>query len=98
MILFLKILGGILALGIGLYFGSAGQYRPSSEEVDKALEPGGSTHRVKRRFTLFGWLRRTDERSSHIRRRQRGRSNRRFDLVVPETKKEKELRKGSGKG
>jgi hypothetical protein len=36
-VLFLKILGALLALGLGLYLGGAGQYRPDHDEIDKAL-------------------------------------------------------------
>ena len=86
--LFLKILGGLLALGIGLYFGSAGHYRPDSEEIEKALSEGGTTRRTKRHFTPLGWLRQNQERSSHLRRRTRGASSRRFNLVPPDSKKD----------
>lgn len=81
MMLALKILGGLVALGIGVYLGTAGQYRPDPDELDRALGPGGRSRRVKRRFTLFGWLRRSEERSSHSRRRRP--SDRRFDLIPP---------------
>ena len=83
--LLLKILGAIAALGFGVYLGMAGQYRPDPEELDQALGPGGVTRKVKRRFTLIGWLRMSEERSSHKRRR-RG-STRRFDLLAPEKSK-----------
>ncbi|MCJ7629835.1 MAG: hypothetical protein MUO50_15780 [Longimicrobiales bacterium] len=86
-VLFLKILGGILALGIGLYMGSAARYRPDSEEIEKALSEGGRSKKVKRHFTPLGWLRQTQERSSRIRRRSRGASTRRFDLIAPNSKK-----------
>jgi hypothetical protein len=84
---FLKILGGILALGIGLYMGGAGQYRPDPDEIDEALSEGGYSKRAKRHPTLFGWLRQNEERSSHIRRRTRGVSNRRFNLISPDSDK-----------
>ena len=84
----LKILGGILALGIGLYLGGAGQYRPDHDEIDKALDGGGYSRKTKRHFTLFGWLRHTSERSSHIRRRTRGASSSRFNLISPEKDKD----------
>lgn len=79
--LFLKILCGLAALGIGIYLGMAGKYESDPEELDRALAPGGRSRKVKRRFTLFGWLRVSEERSSH-RRRRRG-SDRRFDLIPP---------------
>ena len=80
----LKILGAILALGIGLYLGGARQYRPDHDEIDRALEGGGYTRKTKRHFTLFGWLRHTSERSSHLRRRTRGASTGRFNLISPD--------------
>ncbi len=86
---FLKIFGGILALGIGLYMGSVGKYRPDPEELDKALsELGGTSRKVKQRFTPLAWLRQSQERSSHIRRRSRGTSSRRFNLIPPDSKKD----------
>ena len=85
--LFLKILGGILALGIGLYMGSAAPYRPDPDELDKALSEGGFSKRTKRHFTPLGWLRQNQERSSHIRRRSGGRDSRRFNLIEPDSKK-----------
>lgn len=80
--LVLKIAGAVLALGIGLYLGMAGQYRPDPRELDDALGPGGRTRKVKRRFTLFGWMRMPEERSSHRRRRRS--SGRHFDFIPPD--------------
>ena len=87
MVLFLKILGGVLALGIGLYMGSAGLYRPDPEEIDKALSGEGHTKKTKEYVTLLGWLRQNQERASHRRRRGRGGSSRMFDLIAPDSKK-----------
>ncbi len=84
MLFFLKILGGILALAIGLYMGLSGSYRPDIEEIHRSLGPGGRTRKVRRHFTPLGWLRQTDERASRARRRARGSSGRRFNLVVPD--------------
>ena len=86
--LVLKILGAIVALGIGLYLGMAGQYRSDPEELDKALRSGGRSRKVKRRFTLFGWMRMPEERSSHRRRRRS--SGRHFDLIAPDAPKKDE--------
>jgi hypothetical protein len=83
----LKILGGLLALGLGVYWGWPGQYRPDPEELDQALGPGGRTRKVKRSFTPLSWLRGMQERPSHSRRRS---ASRRFSLVEPDPpKKEK---------
>ncbi len=85
-LLLLKIIGGIIALALGLYLGLGGRYEPDFEEIEKSLGPGGRPRKVKRHFTLFGWLRQSDERPSRTRRRQRGASNRRFNLVLPDSK------------
>lgn len=86
--LFLKILGAVLALALGLYLGGAGEYRVDEEELDRTLSSGGRSRRAKRHFTPLGWLRKNDERSSHIRRRERGSSSRLFNLSGPGTKKD----------
>lgn len=87
--LFLKILGGLLALALGLYLGGAGQYRPDHDEIEKALTSDGTSKKAKRHFTpLGGWLRQMEERSSHLRRRTRGAPNRRFNLSAPDSKRE----------
>jgi ribosomal protein L20 len=65
--LFLKILGGILALALGVYWGLSGQYRQTPEEVDQALRRAGRSRRTKRHFTPLGWMRK-DQRASHRRR------------------------------
>lgn len=85
--LFLKILGGVLALAIGLYFGSSGRYRHDEDELDKALGEGGYSRKAKTHFTPLGWLRNTQERSSHVRRRSRGASTGMFNLSSPDSKK-----------
>lgn len=84
--LLLKILGGVVALGLGVYLGLAGQYRPDFEELDEALGSGGRTRKVKRVFTPLAWLRGMQERPSHARRR--GGPSRHFDLVLPDPPKE----------
>ena len=91
--LFLKILGGLAALGLGLYLGLAGQYRADPHEIERALSGKGSIRRAKRHFTPLGWLRRNEERSSHIRRRRAPAG--RFNLYSPESK---ETAAGEGPG
>jgi hypothetical protein len=87
-VLFLKIFGALLALGLGLYLGGAGRYRPDREEIDKALTSNSSSQKAKRHFTpLGGWLRQMEERGSHFHLRTRGAPNRRFNLSSPESKK-----------
>lgn len=64
-----KILGGVLALLLGVWLGAPGRYeRKSEEELERLLEHGGgSRHKVKRHFTPLDWFR-NEERGS--RRRQ----------------------------
>jgi hypothetical protein len=78
--LLLKILGGVLALGIGLWWGRAGRYQQDPDEIDRALQGSRRSRRARRHFTFINWLRR-DERASY--RRRRG-PTRRFDLIDPE--------------
>jgi len=88
-VLFLKIFGALLALGLGLYLGGAGRYRPDHEEIDKALSSNSPSKKTKRHFTLLGgWLRQMEERGSHFHRRTRGAPGRRFDLYSPDSKKD----------
>ncbi len=89
MLLFLKILGGVLALGMGIYWGLSGEYRPDPEEIDRALEGGRRSRRAKRHFTPLGWLRKNEERSSRARRRTRGASTTRFNLSAPDAGEKK---------
>jgi len=77
-VLWLKILGGIAALVFGLWLGSAGAYRQRTEEIDQAMERGGSRrYRVKRRFIAVDYLMR--KRRVSERRTQSG-SRRAFQL------------------
>lgn len=89
--LLLKVLGGLVALGLGLYLGLAGQYKPDPEELDRALGPGGRSKRARRSFTPLGWLRQKAERGSHVRRR--GGPSRHFSLVAPETQEERDKKR-----
>ena len=82
---FLKILGGLVAVAIGLYLGLAGRYRPDPDEVDASLTGKRLSKKAKRHFTPLGWLRRDEKASS---RRRRG-SSRRFDLIDPDKSKKK---------
>jgi hypothetical protein len=84
--LFLKILGALAALGIGLLWGRAGRYRQDPKEIDQALLGSRRSRRAKRHFTFINWLYRS-ERASHRRRRPQ---KSRFDLIDPKppTKKD----------
>lgn len=67
----LKILGGVAALVLGIWFGRPGRYEQSASEIEKVMRRGGSRrNRVKRAFTPLDWFRR-DERGSERRASRR---------------------------
>ena len=59
MILALKILGGLLALALGVWFGLPGSYSQTAEEIEESMARGpGRRKKVKRHFTPMAWLQR----------------------------------------
>ena len=60
----LKILGAISALLLGLWWGRAGRYARSREEVDEALGRGNPRNYPKRHFTPLDLLRKTTRSSN----------------------------------
>lgn len=73
------ILGGILALALGIWLGRPGRYTQTPDDVEKAMERGGARRNsVKRHFTPLDWLRKEPKGSD--RRRQR----RPFRTAAPE--------------
>lgn len=79
MALFLKILGGLAAVALGLWLGKPGRYTPDVERIEEVMERGGGhRHRVKRHFTPLAWIQR--QVSSGSRRRSR---TGRFRLEAP---------------
>ena len=79
MILFLKILGAIGALALGIFLGG-GRYTQSQQEIDVRMG-GGKPRRAKRHFMWLNYFG-TDERAS-----TRGRVRQRFQMVVAPDKK-----------
>lgn len=65
MVLILKILGGIAALGLGVYLG-AGSFSQTPEDVEMRLGKG-QPRKVKRHFMWLNYLR-TTPRASELRR------------------------------
>lgn len=59
------VLGGIVALGVGIWLGLPGDVKATEREVERAImedEGGGPSKRVERRFMAVEWLmRRTKE-------------------------------------
>lgn len=79
--LILKILLGVLAVGLGIWLGLPGRYEQTPDEIEKAMDRGGAKrNQVKKVFTPLDWLRK-DQRASN-RRAQR----RYFKTAAPERK------------
>jgi len=64
-ILFLKVLGGIVALGLGIYLGG-GSYNQSPEEIEMRLGKG-QPRKVKRHFMWLNYMK-ANPRASELRR------------------------------
>ncbi len=64
MILFLKILGGVLALALGIYLG-LGEFRQTPEEIEARLGTG-RRRKAKRHFIWLNYLK-ADKRASERR-------------------------------
>lgn len=78
--LFLKILVGLVAVGIGIWLGLPGKYEQTQEDIEKAMDRGGAKrNQVKKVFTPLDWLRKSKRGSDRRRERER----RRFKTAVP---------------
>lgn len=76
----LKILGGVIALGIGIWLGLPGRYAQSYEDLEHNLDSEVRRHRkVKRVFTPMAWLQRKASARGAPRQPRRG-----FRLEAPE--------------
>jgi len=57
--LVLKIVGAILAVGLGIWLGLPGKYEPDLDELERNMVSGvGRTRKVKRHFTPLAWIQR----------------------------------------
>jgi hypothetical protein len=82
-ILFLKILGGIAALALGIFLGF-GRYTQPQEEIEARMAgSSGKPRRAKRHFMWLNYFR-AQERAS-----VRGRPRPRFKTVVARDKKDR---------
>ena len=53
----LKIVGAIIALGAGIWFGLPGRFDQSTEDIQRTMELGiGHRKKVKRHFTPLAWI------------------------------------------
>ena len=79
MIFALKILGALLALGLGVWLGLPGRYSQPIEEIEEAMERGGGgrPRRVKRSISPVAWM----HRQPKVRTTRRARD---FNLEAPE--------------
>ena len=82
MILFLKILGGLGAVALGMFLGT-GRYTQTQKEVEMRLG-GGKPRKAKRHFMWLTFLR-TTERGSN-----RGRTRARFQTAVARDKEDRD--------
>lgn len=67
--IWLAILGGVVALGVGIALGSPRPFDQSHDDIDRRLEEPGEHARVKRKTTFVTLLQRKVERGSVRRRR-----------------------------
>ncbi len=74
MILALAILGGILALALGIWLGLPGRSQPTAEEIEEAIERGGTGRRRLRKRSLspVAWVQRKGTAEGPRARRIRG--------------------------
>lgn len=75
--LLLKILGGVLALALGIFLGLSFGNGPTVDEVEERMGKNLPRERATRHFTFLGLMQKKQDRGSH-RRRQRSRGP--FDL------------------
>jgi hypothetical protein len=82
MIVFLKILGGLAAVGLGIFLG-AGRYTQTQKEIEVRMG-GGKPRRAKRHFMWLDYFK-AQERGS-VRRRNRAH----FQTAVARDKKDRD--------
>ena len=94
--LVLKIIGGLIALAIGIWLGMPGRYSQSAADIDQLMErPGRRARRAQRYFTPLDWMRRAKRSPDRL-------SRHRFRLAAPDEEREqggalKQLNEGSSR-
>lgn len=79
--LFLKILGGVAALALGIWLGLPGRYEQTPDDIDAIMATGTARRRrTKRYFTPLAWI----QRKISVGTSGRGRGGRGFKLERPE--------------
>ena len=85
MILFLYVVGGILALGLGIWLGLPGRYDQTPEDIERIMGEGGRRRRkTKKMFTPLAWLQRKVNVREGRGARRTGRQSRGFNLERPD--------------
>ena len=85
MTLFLYVVGGILALGLGIWLGLPGRYDQTPDEIGRIMDEGGRRRRkTKKMFTPLAWLNRKVSARSGRSGRRTGGERRGFNLERPE--------------
>lgn len=78
-----KIIGAVLALGIGIYLGMPGRDDRSIEEIEEIMASGTARRKtVKKRFTPMAWMKR--QTSVRTRGSAGNRQGRGFSLDSPD--------------
>jgi hypothetical protein len=62
------VLGGVVALGLGVYLGLPGRFEQSVDEIDQRLDQDGEHAKVNRKETVLTVLQKRSERASDRRR------------------------------
>jgi hypothetical protein len=70
MVLFLKILGGVAALALGVFLGT-GRYTQTTDDIDARLQSSGQPRKTKSHFMWLNYFRAV-QRGSDRRRSQSG--------------------------
>ena len=79
MSMILYIIGGVAALGLGIWLGLPGRYDRDIDEIDRVIEEGGGRRKkVKRHFTPMAWMKR------NVSVNTPSRAGRRFEVRDPE--------------
>ena len=85
MTLFLYVVGGILALGLGIWLGLPGRYDQTPDEIGRIMDEGGRRRRkTKKVFTPLAWLNRKVSARSERSGRRTGGARRGFNLERPD--------------